>query len=172
VAPRHVGEVTGAQEARGRPLSTPSHPSRAARTPVRERGHNFWGRGHNFKRQYLRTARTVCHDSKLERRLKTPREGIVPSPRSGRLRHKHRPIVPTPLQKEAAVTDRNMVMCHNILPLFSSLTFVNCPPRHKIARVSRARDRENPSPTISGTPFITDGRVLSAAPQTPTAARR
>ena len=86
VAPRHVGEVTGAQEARGRPLRTPSHPSRAARTPVRERGHNFWGRGHNFKRQYLRTARTVCHDSKLERRLKTPREGIVPSPRSGRLR--------------------------------------------------------------------------------------
>ena len=60
--------------------------SRAARTPVRERGHNFWGWGHNFKRQYLRTARTVCHDSKLRRRLKTPREGIVPSPRSGRLR--------------------------------------------------------------------------------------
>jgi len=81
-----VGEVTGAQEARGRPLRTPSHPSRAARTPVRERGHNFWGRGHNFKQQYLRTARTVCHDLKLERRLKTPREGIVPSPRSGRLR--------------------------------------------------------------------------------------
>ena len=86
VAPRHVGEVTGAQEARGRPLRTPSHPSRAARTPVRERGHNFWGRGHNFKRQYLRTARTVCHDSKLERRLKTPREGIMPSPRPDRLR--------------------------------------------------------------------------------------
>ena len=53
---------------------------------MRERGHNFWGRGHNFKQQYLRTARTVCHDLKLERRLKTPREGIVPSPRSGRLR--------------------------------------------------------------------------------------
>ena len=83
-APR--GEVTGAQEARGRPLRTPLHPSRAARTPVRERGHNFWGRGHNLKRSFPRTARTVCHDSKLERRLKTPREGIMPSPRSGRLR--------------------------------------------------------------------------------------
>ena len=50
VAPRHVGEVTEAQEARGRPLRTPSHPSRVAsratRAPVRERGHNFLGRGH------------------------------------------------------------------------------------------------------------------------------
>ena len=91
MAPRHVGEVTWAQEARGRPLRTPSHPSRAARTPVRERGHNFWGRGHNLKRSFLRTARTVCHDSKLENRLKTPREGIVPSLRPGRLRGEHAP---------------------------------------------------------------------------------
>ena len=47
VAPRHAGESFGAQEARGRPLRTLSHPPRAARMPVRERGHNFWGgRGH------------------------------------------------------------------------------------------------------------------------------
>ena len=84
--PRHMAKVAGAQGAREGPLRPPSGPSRAARTPVRERIHNFWGRIHNFKRQHLRTARTVCHDSKLERRLKTPREGIVPSPRSGRLR--------------------------------------------------------------------------------------
>ena len=58
VAPRHVGEVAGAQEARGRPLRSPSHPSRAARTRVRERDYNFWGRGHNFKRQYLSQDRT------------------------------------------------------------------------------------------------------------------
>ena len=56
------------------------------RAPVREPGHNFWvARGHKLKRQYLRTARAVCQDPKLERWLKTPREAHMPSPRSGRL---------------------------------------------------------------------------------------